>query len=212
VNSQNTQLKTICQQIGSSYKPFLPIIREIIREYPNAPQQLHNKQLLELGPGRRFALLEYLSKYTNINAIGMETGNYAKHQKLKYGYLLEELKEIKTASIDLIYSRRVLEKHSFNPKLLLQSQPYKQLITKGHSKKIWQQYPGAKENILLCLQEITRILKKDAIIISHIGNRFAARFYQQTLTQLNLKQEYYKRVGLLGQIWTFRKTSFKIKK
>ena len=142
-----------------------------------------------------------------MEAVGLSKHIIDKPDYLTEEYLLEYLVEQKDGSADLIYSRRVMEQHSFEASLLLGSEAYKRLIREGPKPSVWLRYPGARLNIIQCYLEAKRILKPRSIIISHVGNRLMARFHDRYREQLGFEEAASYPIGLLAQMWVYRKPS-----
>ena len=197
-------LLVACQLIGKKSRPFRPLLLELLQEYGSLPA-ITQKEILELGPGLRFSLLDYLSKNNNIIAIGEDVGKGQQHKNLVNGDLLKTLCGLRNNSIDLIYSRRVLEKNSYNPKLLLKSDAFRKLRKYGSSQAVWENYPGAIANIIRCYQEIFRIIRPGAIVITYVENRFLAKFHKSELAPIGFEILRDRSCGFLSHIWVMRK-------
>jgi hypothetical protein len=199
------RIKKILKESGTQFKPFRHIIREIIREYRDF-DLLRNRKIIELGPGDNFTLITFLSQFTSVEAAGLSISGGTKPVFLKEDYIFEYLASKRNNSCDLIYSRHVMEEHSFDAPLLLQTRSYQRLIAEGPSDDLWEHYPGSRLYIIRCYKEMTRVLKTGGIIISHVGNRFKAGFHDHTISEdTGLKKVISYPVRVLGQIWVYRK-------
>lgn len=199
------KIKKILKDSGKHFRPYKFIIREIIREHKDF-DLLKNRKIIELGPGDNFTLINYLSQYTFVEAAGLSFALQNKPKYLREEYIHDYLASKKANSVDLIYSRIVMEEHSFEAPLLLQSDIYKRLMTEGPSHNLWMQYPGSLQYIMNCYKEIQRVLKTGGIIISHVGNRSKSQFhnsYFEQETGLHLEISY--PIRLFGQMWVYRK-------
>lgn len=195
----------ILKKGGSPFKPFKHIIREVLREHRDF-DLLRNRKIVELGPGDNFTLIEYLSHFADVEAAGLSYALKNKPGYLTEEYICEYLASKKKNSSDLIYSRKVMEEHSFEAPLLLKTDIYKRLIAEGPSDDLWMHYPGSRLYIIRCYKEVRRVLKTGGIIISHVGNRAKAGFHddhfeEETGLQMVISYPF----RFLGQIWVFRK-------
>jgi hypothetical protein len=194
----------ILKEHAGPFKPFKQIIREILREFRDF-DLLHHRRIIELGPGDNFTLIEYLSRFADVEAAGLSHALQNKPMYLKEAYIYDYLVSKKKNSCDLIYSRHVMEEHSFEAPLLLKTDIYKRLIKEGASDDLWLHYPGSRLYIIRCYKEVSRVLKTGGIIISHIGNRFKAGFHEGIEKETGLQQVISYPFRLFGQIWVFRK-------
>ena len=197
-------IKAAIRELGGSFVPFKHIIREILREYGSF-DNLNGKTVIELGPGFNFRMIEYLARYAKVEAAGLNTLITEPPEFYMEKYLYDYLFSKPENSIDLIYSRRVMENYSFDPALLVKSPAYEKLRTNGPSNEVWVDYPGARLNIIRCYIEAFKALKPGGIIISHIGNRIMARFHQNLPRQLGFELVVRYPFRWIGQMWVFRK-------
>ena len=199
------KVKKILEDSGQQFRPYKYIIREIIREHRDF-DLLKDRKIIELGPGDNFTLINYLSQFTYVEAAGLSFALQNKPKYLREEYIYDYLASKKNNSVDLIYSRIVMEEHSFEAPLLLQSDAYKRLMTEGPSHDLWMQYPGSLQYIMSCYKEMRRVLKTGGIIISHVGNRLKSRFHNSHFEQetgLHMVISY--PIRLFGQMWVYRK-------
>ncbi|MBN2534967.1 MAG: hypothetical protein JXB88_18945 [Spirochaetales bacterium] len=197
-------LTGILKEAGSSFKPFKHIIREILREHRDF-DLLRSRKIIELGPGDNFTLIEYLSRFAEVEAAGLSHALACKPGYLKEEYIYDYLASKKQNSSDLIYSRRLMEEHSLEAPLLLKTDIYKRLLSEGPSDDLWLQYPGSRLYLIRCYKEARRVLKTGGIIISHVGNRFKADFHESIEKEAGLKKVIFYSFRLMGQMWVFRK-------
>lgn len=189
---------------GNVFKSFKHIIREILREHRDF-DLLRSRRIVELGPGDNFTFIEYLSRFADVEAAGLTHALQNKPGYLKEEYIYDYLVSKKENSIDLIYSRQVMEEHSFEAPLLLKTDIYKKLIKEGPSEDLWLEYPGSRLYIIRCYKEARRVLKTGGIIISHIGNRLKAGFHENIDKETGLQEVLSYPFRLRGQMWVFRK-------
>ena len=197
--------KSLMRELAPSLKPFGYIIKEILREYRDL-DLLRGRRILELGPGDRFGLIDLLSGYTDVFSAGLTSTSVSYPAFHSEACLHDFLSSRKTSTIDLVYSREVMEEHTFEAPLLLESDAYKRLLTEGPSEEVWEEYPGSRQNILRCYAEISRILRPDGLVISQVKNRLAARFHDHRFELKNrLEKVVAVKTGILGHLWVYRK-------
>ena len=204
------KVKKDISELGARFVPFKNIIREIFREYESF-ESLREKKVVELGPGRNFSLIEHLSKYADVEAVGLSVYARERIDFLVEKYVYDYLRLQKDNSIDLIYSRRVMEKHSFDSVLLRKSEAYRRLLREGPEPEVWIDYPGAKLNIIRCYMEAQRVLKPGGVIISHVGNRYMGKFHDRHIEMLGFKKVITYPIRILGQMWVFRKNASRLR-
>lgn len=86
-------------------------------------------------------------------------------------HLLPVLQEKRFDSIDLIYSRHVLEQHSIEARILLKHDGFKEAIRSNQFGDLPETFPASPRNILAVFQECYRILKPGGAIITQIAKK-----------------------------------------
>ena len=159
-------------------KPFKSIIDELVKIYPNFPV-LDGLSIIELGPGSNINLLKYLcdnSSVKSILGIGKSQPGFWKKRDSNQNlvidaFILPALKEIKSLSVDLIYSRHVMEQHSIQAAILLKHPQYRAAIRDNSFDDLSETFPASPKNIQSIFKECHRILKPGGTIISQIAKK-----------------------------------------
>jgi len=164
---------------GYRLKAFQQIIAELLAIYPTFPE-LPGLKLLELGPGQNLELLRLLrdqGKAAVVQGIGRSRAAFWKRPQPRNAGLVEDtlilpaLQQRAAASVDLIYSRHVLEQHSIEAAILLQDPEFKRTIKDNRFGDLPEAFPAAPRNILAIFGECYRILKPGGVIISQIAKQ-----------------------------------------
>ncbi len=156
-------------------KDFKEIIRALIAHLGDI-EDLKGKTILELGPGSRQNLIRFLRNETgaaSVLAAGKTITLMGKKSDEKPAdtYLLPFLKSQKAKSIDIIYSRHVLEKNSIHPFLLIKHPAYWKAIRDNSINNPGSDFPASIANMQAVFNQAYRILKPGGIIISQIAKR-----------------------------------------
>lgn len=164
---------------GFRLEPFRHILEEFLA-HAGSLDGLAGSRILELGPGRRADLLRYLEEKAGaarVMGIGRaflppwtrNRGFIRSH--VEDGLLPDRLRPMESASFDVIYSRRVMERHSIDPWVLLFSRTYWQAVLKDELRNPGEAFPSSAENIHAVFREAFRLLVPGGVIVSEIAKR-----------------------------------------
>jgi hypothetical protein len=193
----------------------LSAFREILAEMLKAVggvEGLADKHILELGPGRRLDLLRFLAAETraaSVRGIGKTprpprprpdgSGNRV---VVENAYLLPSLRGLRPATIDIVYSRYVMEQHSINPWVLLTSRVYWRYFRENRFRRPGEDYPSSKPNLQAVFREACRVLKPGGIIISQMAKKRYSVLDGDFLDSCRLSRSSRRELGKLSLIVT----------
>ncbi len=195
--------------------PFREIIAEIVKHF-NDLEGLQDKNILELGPANKINMLRFLHLETaaeSVQGIGRHMdwpwlGHKELRQKLlTNSYLLPALNSKKSKSVDLIYSRYVLEECSINPFILLGNRYYWKAIKENRFKNPDKNFPASTPNIEAIFKETWRLLKPGGIIISEIAKEHNNPLDDAFFEKLKPAQYEKRRLGKISSIYVAVKST-----
>ncbi len=171
--------------------------REILQELLNNLSGFENfagKSIIELGPGTKLNLLRFFLKESgaaSVLAAGrtISFNNTALHKMVTDIHLLPFLKNQKSKSADIIYSRHVFEQNSFHPILLLRHPAYWRTIKENRFDHPGIDFPSSRENMQAVFKQAWRVLKPGGIIVSQIAKRKSSVLTDSFLKQLRPRAE-----------------------
>lgn len=156
---------------------FAPILSEFKKHYSTREKLASLNYVIELGTGKRVVLAEEMFQLLKdkFSCISLPK------RKLKSSYYQFEdinqyLQTFSNYSLDLVYSRFLLEENSFHPISLLFSSHFLQLLTQGKKKKVMEIFPGSSEYIRKTYQILSKKMKKQGRIIGFVVDRKKAEF------------------------------------
>jgi len=209
--SDSVLVKTVLKKYRKyRLKPFEEIIREIFAHFSSI-EGLKGKNIIELGPGTKIRMLNFLNSETqaaSVQGIGRSIEWFwlphkdLRRNMLTNSYLLPELKTRKSNSIDLIFSRHVLEEQSINPFILLGSSIYWKYIKENRFKNPGTDFPASAPNIQAVFKEAFRLLRHGGIIISEIGRESRNPIDDKYLKKLKPKRTAKRSIGRFSSIYT----------
>ncbi len=85
--------------------------------------------------------------------------------------ILPALRTMETESMDLIYSRHVLEQHSIEARILLQHPGFKSAIRNNQFDDLPESFPASRRNIQAVFKECQRILKPSGASIVQVAKK-----------------------------------------
>lgn len=220
-NSNKTGIigaEKIVKQLLKAYpkyhlKLFSQILQEIVLYY-ELPGALRAKTVLELGPGTKMNLLRFFARESgaqSLTGVGripewlwfpgrQEMKNY-----LKNSYILPFLNKQKSKSVDLIYSRHVMEKHSIHPLLLLKHPAYRKALKEKRLANPGKDFPSSAANIQAIYKETFRLLKPGGLLVAQIGKKKNSVLTDDFIKTLHLSKINVRSIGYLSQIVTMQK-------
>ena len=171
-----------------SLKDFEEIFKELSAHLENV-ENLKGKTILELGPGTKLNMLNFLQNETDAVCVWAAGKTVSVKKNVAQGnvadaYLLPFLKKQKAKSVDIIYSRHVFEKNSFHPLLLIKHPAYWNAIKNNTFENPGIDFPSSEENMQAVFRQAWRVLKPGGVIISQIGKRKAGILKERFISQL----------------------------
>ena len=165
----DTDLAYINKKYGQ--KDFKYILDSILN-WCGGLDNLKDKSILELGPGTKLNMLNFLKNETdaaNVTAAGKTL--FSTDVSVTDCYILPYLKKQKSKSIDLIYSKHLFESSSIHPVLLLSHPAYWRAIKENRFDNPGVDFPSSIANMQAIFIEAYRVLKSGGLIVSQIGRR-----------------------------------------
>ncbi len=191
-------------------RPFKEIIHELLQVYPQ-PTALQNVSVLELGPGTKVNLLRFLAE-KNPAATVRGAGRHVVwpwtpqrafiEQHVANTFLLPHLNDLPARSIDIIYSRHVMEQHSIHAGILITSPVYRRYIRDNRFQKPGIDLPASVPNLQAVFRNAYKALKKNGVIISQIAKSKYGVLDDSFLKKLKAKQVNRRSIGRLSEIVT----------
>ena len=191
-------------------QPFKEIIHELLQVYPQLPE-IQNISILELGPGTRVNLLRFLAEEIP-GAIVRGAGRHVVWpwtpqrgfigQHVANAFLLPHLKNLPVQSVDIIYSRHVMEQHSIHAGILITSPVYRRYIRDNRFQKPGVDLPSSVPNLQAVFRAAYKALKKNGMIISQIAKAKYGVLDDSFLKKLKAKQVNRRPIGRLSEIVT----------
>jgi len=161
---------------------FAPIIAELYTNFGDV-STLSKLNILELGPGRKINLakkigsLELAKQFQCVGLPKRKTGlGYYIHRDIN-----EYLSSLKNRSLDLIYSRFVMEENSFHPLALLHSSAFWRMIIKGKKRETLLQLPGSLDYIHSTYELISKKLRPGGVVVSMLVDRYRCGFVEKKM-------------------------------
>ena len=201
-------------RLPGKLKPFKEILEELLQVYPDFPL-LPKRRILELGPGRNLNLLIYLkdcSGAESVRGVGRTARAWWRPSPgelelnlVEDQYILPYLQALPTASLDLIYSRHVLEQHSIDARILLRDPVYKAAIASNSFADLPESFPASIRNIGSIFSECYRILKPGGVLITQVARRKFAVLSEAGLRAFAPRNLKFRRLGSRSEISTFVK-------
>ncbi len=190
-------------------EPYRAILEELLG-HVGCLETLNSKTILELGPGNRVNLIRFLAEQIGADIRGAgrtPLWPWTPHREfikrhIENTLLLGYLSKLESQSIDLIYSRHVMEQHSIHAGILLTSRTYWRYIRENSFTDQGPDYPSSTANIQAIFKQCYRILKPGGIIISQIGRRRFSALDRPFLDQLHPQKIVERPIGRMSCIIT----------
>jgi len=164
-------IPTWFQPIPEGVQKFAPLLAEFGKYYSKTEFQKLN--ILELGPGIKIQLAQFLiAKFSSLqlNCVGIP-----KYYRSLYYYKRKNINEyllsLPDNSLDIVYSRFVLEEFSYHPLPLFFSSSFWKLFLSNNNLKVKEKLPGSYEYLLRTYKILGNKLKSGGRIISMLVNR-----------------------------------------
>ena len=198
------------QLIQRNKKYRLNDFKEILQELLVFAEQFENlkgKHILELGPGTKLNLFNFLkneSGAASVRAAGKTVALQKSQAKTAAvdSYLLPFIKKQKAKSFDVIYARHVFEKNSIHPLLLITHPAYRRAIMENRFDTPGVDFPSSFENMQAVFKQAYRILKPGGIIISQIAKRKNSVLTDAFLSKLKPAEIRKRELGRFSEIVT----------
>jgi len=159
------------QPIPGNIQKFAPLLAEFGKYYSKIKFQKLN--ILELGPGIKIQLAQFLlAKFSplQLSCVGIpkyyRSLSYYKRKDINK-YLLS----LPDCSLDVVYSRFVLEEFSYHPLSLFFSSTFWKLFLSCNNSNMKEKLPGSYEYWLRTYQILGKKLKPNGRIISMLVDR-----------------------------------------
>jgi hypothetical protein len=117
-------------------------------------------------------------------------------------YLLPYLQGLESGSVDIVYSRYVMEQHSIHAWVLLTSRIYWRYLKENKFNRPEQDYPSSRPNLQAIFKEACRIIKPGGIIISQIAKKRYSALDGRFLEDCRLSKVSERELGKLSTIVT----------
>lgn len=192
---------------------FKHILQEMLLYY-GALDALKGKAILELGPGTKLNLLRFLVEQSgaqSVTGIGRVpqwfwlSDKKALQDYVENDYILPRLKSRKAKSVDLIYSRHVMEEHSIHPLILLQNPVYRKSVKENRMANPGKDFPSSAANIQAIFKEAFRLMRPGGLMISQIGKKKNSVLNDDFIKSLRATKISIREIGRLSQIVTMQK-------
>jgi predicted SAM-dependent methyltransferase len=129
----------------------------------------------------------------------------AAETRVRDEYLLPALRGMSSASIDVIYSRHVLEQHSIEAGVLLKDPEFKRAIKDNRFDDLPETFPASPRNIQAVLKECMRILRPGGAMITQIAKKKYGVLTTEKLQTFQPDKLSHRELGRLSEIWTLVK-------
>jgi len=173
------------QPIPKKVHKFAPLLAEFGKHYSKIKFQ--NLYILELGPGIKIQLAQFLiNKFASLelNCVGIPK-YYLSHSYYKRKNINEYLLSLPDHSLDIVYSRFVLEEFSYHPLPLFFSSHFWKLFISKNNSNVKEKLPGSYEYWLRTYEILGNKLKPGGRIISVLADRNCGiDFTRDNLTKL----------------------------
>lgn len=208
---------TTDELIASKRKYGLSRFREILVEIQDQGSSAHDfagKSILELGPGHQLGLLRYFANETGakqVTGVGRfilwpwNSHRAFRRAHVINAYILPWLKSQKPNSVDIIYSRHVMEQHSIHAGILLTSPVYRKYIKENRFGNLGADFPASPANIQAIFKAAFKLLKKDGVIVSQIAKSHFGALDDEFLKKSKCRNVQRRAIGKMSEIVTVRK-------
>jgi hypothetical protein len=192
---------------------FDEILEEINWVYDDV-EALEGKQILELGPGRNPGFLNFLGQClsaASLSGVGKSAGSGkwtsqpASRYQIHDQFILPYLEALPDASLDLIYSRHVLEMHSIDARILLKDPAYSAAVRTNSFSDLPEAFPASQKNILAIFAQSYRCLRPGGALITQVAKKKYAVLNEAGLSQFGPQRMRFRRLGRFSEISTFVK-------
>jgi hypothetical protein len=157
--------------LPSSVQRFAPVLAEINKFY--SKKRFQELNILELGPGINIQFAQFLrASFPSLQLCCVGIPKYSLSRPYHINKDINRyLLSLPDQSLDLVYSRFVLEVYSFHPVALIFSRAFLRLLRYGAKPHLMEQMPGSYEYWSHTYQILGKKLKTDGRIISMIVDR-----------------------------------------
>lgn len=211
--NQDKEIYKLLGRSKSVLKPFGEILTELEWALDDI-DKFKALDILELGPGNESGLLKSLSELCEkgtVAGVGISSKpllpwrKVPKSVNIQRSLILPYLRELEASSLDLIYSRHVLELHSMDARLLIRHPEYKKAIRENAFQDLPESFPAGQKNILAIFAACYRALRPGGILITQVAKRKFAVLTEAGLQSFEPSKLRFRSLGRLSEISTFVK-------
>ena len=118
--------------------------------------------------------------------------------------LLPALQAFPSKSVNIIFSRHVLERHSLDGRLMFKLPQYRRAIQENQFHDLPVDFPGSTANLEAILRECIRILDQGGVFVAQIARRKYNPLNSAWFEAAGMQQVRMRDLGRRSQIYSFR--------